>query len=104
MYLRLPRIVVEREANLADGDLEHGVADEHARPRRIEQVVLRDEAAAPLGEVPEHTERLGREGHLAGADPDALVGEVDDEPGCRRLGASCRQVGPDGADHVQGKS
>ena len=77
---RLPRIIVERGANLAHRDLEHGVADEHARPDGVEEIVLRHQATPMLGEMAEQRERLGRQRHLLGAAPDALVGTVEAEP------------------------
>ena len=48
---RRVRIVAERLAQLADRALEHGVADEHARPDRVEQLLLRDQPARPRGQV-----------------------------------------------------
>ena len=74
---RLLRIVAERRANLADRDLEHGVANEDARPDGVEQVVLRDQAAAVLGEAAQQRKGLGRERDLFAAAPDTLIRAIE---------------------------
>ena len=60
---RLLRVVVERPADLANADLECGVADEHVGPDRVEQLLLRDEAPGVFHEVLQHVVRAWRERH-----------------------------------------
>ena len=91
--LRLLRIVAKRRPDLADRDLEHGVANEDSRPDGVEQVVLRDQAAAVLGEAPQQGKGLGRERDLLAAAPDTLVRPIELErpdAGARRRKQSVR--------------
>ena len=54
--------VAERLANLAHRDFQHGVADEHAGPHRVEQFLLRYEPAGTRGQVTENGKCLGSQG------------------------------------------
>lgn len=73
------RIVRERPAELADGDLEDAVADEDVAPDRADQAVLRHEPPAVLDQMPQHREGLRRELDGLFALPEALVHEVQVE-------------------------
>jgi len=55
---RLPGIVVERAADLADAHLQRTAAQEHARPDRREELVLADQLAGACGKVLEHGQGL----------------------------------------------
>ena len=57
------RIVAEGLADLADADLERGVAHEHAGPHHVEELLLGHQPAGVPRQVVQHAERLGREGH-----------------------------------------
>ena len=59
--LRLPRVVAQGLADLADRNFQDGVADEHTWPDGVEQIVLGDEATAALGEAAKQREGLGGE-------------------------------------------
>jgi len=48
-------IVLERDAQLADGLAEHPFGDRHVRPDGLEQVVLADQRPRSLGQVIQHT-------------------------------------------------
>ena len=55
---RLPGIVAERAPDLADAHLQGTVAQEHARPDRLLELVLADQPAGTRGQVLEHGQRL----------------------------------------------
>ena len=64
---RRPRVIFERLADLANGDLEHRIADEHARPDGVEQLLLRDQPPGTLRQVLQEGESLWGQRHRDGA-------------------------------------
>jgi hypothetical protein len=60
---RLARVVTQRGAQLADGGLEHRVADPAVAPDGIEQRVLGDQLARLARQGAQHAESLGWQGH-----------------------------------------
>ena len=72
-------VVVQRLADLANGHLENGVADEGVRPHRADQVLFGDELPRTPQQVFEHGERLGPELDGLRALPQALTGQVECE-------------------------
>ena len=65
--LRRVRVVAERAPHVANGALQHRLADEDVRPDGVEQFLFGDEAAGARGEVFEQRERLWRERDGRGA-------------------------------------
>ena len=59
--------VAQGLADLADRDLEHGVADVHAGPDAVEQFLLGEQASWLRGELQQHAEGLRRQRHDRGA-------------------------------------
>ena len=74
---RLVRIVVDRPANLADADLEGGIADEHVGPDGIEQLLLGDEPPRVLHEIAQHVERPGCQRNVLAVASQAGVREIE---------------------------
>ena len=72
-------VVVQRFAELANGDFEDGIADEGIPPDRGDQVFLGDELSGPPQQVLEDREGLGPELDRTRASPQALVDQVERE-------------------------
>jgi hypothetical protein len=71
--------VAERFADLAHTHGESGIADRHLGPDRFEELLLGDQAARPLGQVPKDGEGLGTQANLPAVVPDGFCGEVQTE-------------------------
>ena len=71
------RIVVERATDLANADLECGVADEHVGPDRVEQLLFRHQAPGVLHEVLQHVVGARRERHDLPVTPELRAGAVE---------------------------
>ena len=66
-------VIVERLADLSNGNFQHRFADECSRPHGIEQLVFRNKLARPPDQIVEHGESLGPEFYLLGSFPQAFV-------------------------------
>ena len=67
--MRVPGVVAERASQLLNTRRERVVADRHAAPDAIEQVLLGDELLGPLGQLLQHGGSPRRELDLAAVAP-----------------------------------
>ncbi len=69
-------IIVERFAQLADGDFEDGVADKSIRPDGLEQFLLGNQLRRPIDEIAEHGEGFWPDFDRFRPVPQALIDRV----------------------------
>jgi hypothetical protein len=71
------RVVAERPSDFADAHLQGAVGHEHARPDRIEELGLHDQAARSSREVLEQRQRFRRQRNRAGFSDELSAGRID---------------------------
>src|SRR5688500_18219783 len=74
---RTARVVAELGADLANANLQHGLADDDVRPGLAVELAFRDEPPGASHEMPQHTERLRLQRDRRVAPPQPLVPRVE---------------------------